>query len=247
MHSYGNNLVDKRVILVAHDLSPAETSQIQLERIKGFVTDRGGRASHTSIIARTLGIPAVPGLDRATRIIKNDEIIVIDGTTGIVIVNPTDQTIIEYSERQAKYEEYKAVFTRSSHLPAVTTDGFRIQIMGNIELPEEVVSVIDNGGEGIGLYRTEFQYLSRSVFPGEDELFDKYQDVVEVMGSNRGVDKAIAAPFAIEALPMVKIEGVFAAADTEALLELVLTRSRTGRVGDGKIFILPTQEVHVVF
>lgn len=174
--------IDKRVILVAHDLAPAETSQIQLERIKGFVTDRGGRASHTSIIARSLGIPAVPGLDNVTRIIKNDDIIVVDGTQGIVILNPTDRTIIEYSERQARYEEYKAVFTRSSHLPAITTDDCRLLMMGNIELPEEVFSVIENGGEGIGLYRTEFQYLSRSEFPTEKELFDKYQDVVEVMG-----------------------------------------------------------------
>jgi phosphoenolpyruvate-protein phosphotransferase (PTS system enzyme I) len=173
--------IDKRVILVAHDLSPAETSQIQLERIKGFVTDRGGKSSHTSIIASSLGIPAVPGLDNATRIIKNDDIIVVDGTRGVVILNPTEQTIIEYSELQARYEEYKAVFTRSSHLPAVSTDNFRLLVMGNIELPEEVFSVMENGGEGIGLYRTEFQYLSRSKFPEEDELFDKYQDVVEVM------------------------------------------------------------------
>ena len=193
--------IDKRVILVAHDLSPAETSQIQLERIKGFITNRGGRSSHTSIIARTLGIPAVPGLDYATRIIKNDDIIIVDGTTGIVIVHPTEQTIIEYSERQVRYEGYRAVITRASHFPAVTTDGFRLQVMGNIELPEEVVSVIDNGGEGIGLYRTEFQYLSRAVFPNEDELFDKYKDVVEVMGSKTVTirtldingDKAIAA------------------------------------------------------
>jgi len=173
--------IDKRVVLVAHDLSPSETSQIQLEWIKGFVTDRGGRASHTSIIARTLGIPSVLGLDSASRIIKNDDIIVVDGSEGTVVVNPSDQMILEYTERKAMYEAYKASFIRSSHLPAVTTDGIRIQVMGNIELPEEVVSVIDNGGEGIGLYRTEFQYLSRSVFPDENELFDSYQDVVEVM------------------------------------------------------------------
>jgi len=193
--------IDKRVILVARDLSPAETSQIQLERIKGFVTDLGGKTSHTSIIARTLGIPAVPGLVNATDIIRNDDIIVVDGTEGIVIVHPTDQTIIEFSERRSQYEAYQAVITRSSHLPAETTDGFRLQIMGNIELPEEVVSVIDNGGEGIGLYRTEFQYLSRPYFPSEDELFDKYKDVVEVMESKPVIirtldingDKALAS------------------------------------------------------
>ncbi len=173
--------IDKRVILVATDLSPAETSQIQLEQVKGFVTDRGGKTSHTGIIARTLEIPAVLGLENATRVIKNDDIIIVDGTAGIVIVNPTDQTLIQFEERKDRYEAYKAGIARDSHLPAETTDGVFFQIMGNIELSEEVVSVIDYGGDGIGLYRTEFQYFNRPDFPSEHELFDKYKDVVEVM------------------------------------------------------------------
>ncbi|TES91531.1 MAG: phosphoenolpyruvate--protein phosphotransferase, partial [Desulfobacteraceae bacterium] len=173
--------IDKRVILVATDLSPAETSQIQLEKVKGFVTDRGGKTSHTGIIARTLEIPAVLGLENATRVIQNDDIIIVDGTAGIVIVNPTDQTLIQFEERKDRYEAYKAGIARDSHLPAETTDGVLFQIMGNIELSEEVVSVIDYGGDGIGLYRTEFQYFNRPDFPSEHELFDKYKDVVEVM------------------------------------------------------------------
>lgn len=173
--------IDKRVVLVATDISPAETSQIQLEKIKGLVTDLGGKTSHTGIIARTLEIPAVQGLDNATRTIKNDNIIIVDGNSGIVIVNPTDQTLVEFEERQSRYEEYKAVITRDSHLPAETTDGFKLEVMGNIELPEEVVSVINYGGDGIGLFRTEFQYLSQFNFPSEDELFDQYKDVIEVM------------------------------------------------------------------
>ena len=173
--------IDKRVILVATDLSPAETSQIQLEKVKGFVTDRGGKTSHTGIIARTLEIPAVLGLENATRVIKNDDIIIVDGTAGIVIVNPTDQTLIQFEESKDRYEAYKAGIARYSHLPAETTDGVLFQIMGNIELSEEVVSVIDYGGDGIGLYRTEFQYFNRPDFPSEHELFDKYKDVVEVM------------------------------------------------------------------
>jgi phosphotransferase system enzyme I (PtsI) len=173
--------IDKRVILVAHDLSPADTSRIQLERIKGFITDRGGKASHTSIIARTLGIPSVLGLEDATDIIKNDDIIILDGTTGVIIIHPTDQTLVEYEERKAAYEEYEAAITRRSDLPAVTADGFRVPVLGNIELPEEIVSVIDHGGDGIGLFRTEFLYLSLNNFPSENELFDRYKDVVEVM------------------------------------------------------------------
>ena len=173
--------IGKQVILVAADLSPAETSQIQLEKIMGFITDRGGKTSHTGIVARTLEIPAVLGLDNASRIIKNDDIIIVDGTEGKVIINPTDKTLIQYEERKDRYEAYKAGFTRDSHLPAETVDNVLFQVMGNIELPEEVVSVIDNGGDGIGLYRTEFQYFNRLDFPDEHELFDKYKDVVEVM------------------------------------------------------------------
>jgi len=173
--------IEKRVILVAHDLSPADTSQIQLERVKGFITDLGGKTSHTGIIARTLEIPAVLGLAQATRRIKNDDLVIVDGTAGIVIIHPTEQTLIEFEERQSRYEEQKAVISRSSHLPAETADGFHLHAMGNIELPEEVFAVINYGGDGIGLYRTEFQYLSRPEFPSEDELFDKYKDVVEVM------------------------------------------------------------------
>jgi phosphotransferase system enzyme I (PtsI) len=173
--------INKRVILVARDLSPAETSQIQLERVMGFVTDSGGRASHTSIIARSLEIPAVLGLDRATNIIQNDDIIVVDGTSGTVVVNPSEETLAEAETRKNQFEARRALYARSGHLPAKTKDGLEMAVMGNIELPEEVVAVRDRGGDGIGLYRTEFQYLARSSFPTEDELFENYKDVVEVI------------------------------------------------------------------
>jgi phosphotransferase system enzyme I (PtsI) len=173
--------IDKRVILVAHDLSPAETSQINLERVMGFITDRGGKASHTGIIARSLEIPAVVGLKSATSSIRSDDLIIIDGNAGNVIVHPTEDTLVRYEERKINYEEYKAVVTRESQTPAESLDGVRLAVMGNIELPEEVFALMNYGGDGIGLYRTEFQYFNRSDFPGEDELFDKYKDVVEVM------------------------------------------------------------------
>jgi len=173
--------IDKRVVLVAADLSPAQTSQIQLERVKGFITDQGGGTSHTSIIARTLGIPAVSGLDQATKTIRNDDLIIVDGISGNVIVHPSEQTLVAYEERRIQFEIRIAALDRQSHLDAVTLDGHRFMVMGNIELPEEIVSVLDHGGDGIGLYRTEFQYLGRPDYPGETELFDKYKDVVEVM------------------------------------------------------------------
>ena len=173
--------IDKRVILVAHDLSPADTSQIKLARVKGFITDRGGKTSHTSIIARTLGIPCVLGLSNATSLIKSDDLIIVDGKPGIVVLHPTDKTIAMYEDRLDQYEEYRAVIIRSSQLPAKTVDNVRLLVMGNIELPEEVVSVKDNGGDGIGLFRTEFLYLSRRTFPSSDDLFGQYREVVELM------------------------------------------------------------------
>lgn len=209
--------IDKRVILVANDLSPAETTQINLERIKGFVTDRGGRSSHTSIIARTLEIPAVQGVDSATRTIANDDLIIVDGISGSVIVHPTKQTMADFNARKAKYEAHKVVLLKGSQLPAETFDGFHMPVMGNIELPEEVFSAIDYGGDGIGLYRTEFQYLSRRTFPGEEELFEKYKDVVKVMAPKPVIirtldingDRALAnSPDSIERNPALGLRAI---------------------------------------
>jgi len=173
--------IDKRVILIAHDLSPADTSRIQLERVKGFITDLGGRTSHTAIIARTLDIPSVVGLDNVTGVVKNDDIIIVDGQAGVIIIHPTDETILHYEKLKFQYEEYRQIITRDSQRPAETADGHRLQIMANIELPEEVKTIVAHGGEGIGLYRTEFLYLSKNRFPEEEELFNNYRDVATAM------------------------------------------------------------------
>ena len=209
--------IDKRVILVAHTLSPAETSQIQLEKIMGFITDRGGKTSHTSIIARTLEIPAVLGLDNATQVIKNDNIIIVDGSEGIVIINPEEKTLIKYDELALKYETRKADILRTSDRPAKSADGKLFSIMGNIELPEEVVAVKDHGGEGIGLFRTEFLYVGRMNFPDEQELFNQYKEVAELMAPNPVIirtldingDKAISSiPTPQEANPSLGLRGI---------------------------------------
>jgi phosphoenolpyruvate-protein phosphotransferase (PTS system enzyme I) len=173
--------IDRRVILVARDLSAADTTQINLERVKGFITDLGGKTSHTGIIAQTLEIPAVVGLEVATRMIQNEDLLIVDGAKGVVIVNPEEATLLEYEEARSTFERYRAVATRESALKTETTDRHRFDIMANIELPEEVVAAINYGADGIGLYRTEFQYLRRPTFPSENELYEKYRDVVEVM------------------------------------------------------------------
>lgn len=173
--------INKRVILVAPDLSPAETSQINLERIKGFVTDVGARASHTGIIARTLQLPAVLGASAATRRIQNDDLIIVDGIDGIVVIHPEEETIIAYEEKGYNYETFHAGLLRQSSCEATTQDGIDIPVMGNIELFSEVVSAKDHGADGVGLYRTEFQFVGQNRFPTEEEMYAHYRDVVEVM------------------------------------------------------------------
>ena len=173
--------INKRVILVAPDLSPAETSQINLERIKGFVTDVGARASHTGIIARALQLPAVLGASAATRRIQNDDLIIVDGIDGSVVIHPEEETIIAYEEKGYNYETFRAGLLRQSSCEATTQDGIDIPVMGNIELFSEVVSAKDHGADGVGLYRTEFQFVGQDRFPTEEEMYAHYRDVVEVM------------------------------------------------------------------
>jgi len=209
--------IDKRVILVARDISPADTSQINLERIQGVITDLGGKTSHTGIIARALEIPAVVGLEVATRRINNDDLLIVDGTTGTVVIEPSENTLMEYEDRKTHYERRQAVITRESRLETKTTDGHPYRVMGNIELPEEVVAVINYGGDGIGLYRTEFQYMNRPGFPSENELLESYKDVIEVMAPRPVIirtldingDKALATgTMPLEANPALGLRAI---------------------------------------
>ena len=173
--------INKRVIIVAHDLSPADASQIQLERIKGFVTDRGGKASHTSIVAKSLKIPSVLGLGNATANINNDDILILDGSAGIIIINPDEDSLFRYQEKMERFETIRADIERESHLPAITADGVPINLLANIEHVEEVVSARDNKAAGIGLLRTEFLCLDLNRIPTEEQMLQKYGELVELM------------------------------------------------------------------
>ena len=171
----------ERVVVVAYDLSPADTTQLRLDRVMGFITDVGSRTAHTTIMAQSLEIPAVVGLENATSRIKTGDLIIVDGTSGHVIIDPDEKTLEFYHGRQRSYENYQAEIVRCSHLPAETLDGYRIIIKGNMEMFEEVAAVIDHGGEGIGLYRTEFLYLAKRRLPTEEELFEDYRDVAQIL------------------------------------------------------------------
>jgi phosphotransferase system enzyme I (PtsI) len=173
--------IQERVVIVAHDLSPADTAQLRLERTLGLVTDMGARTSHTSIIARSLNIPAVVGTEVATKSVPNGSIIIVDGASGKVIANPTDEQLNYYHERKEEFENYTRAISRTAHFKARTQDGHLINVEANIELLEEVVAAKDNGAEGIGLYRTEFFFMNRVDFPDEETLYNDYRELAELM------------------------------------------------------------------
>lgn len=173
--------ITDRVIIVAHDLSPADTSEMNIGKVMGFITDVGGPTSHTAIMAQALEIPAVVGLESITQRVQDGDLLIVDGNSGEVIINPDDDVIISYQEKQLELERYRSSIDRISHLPAETVDGHRIAVQANLELLEEVVPARDHGAEGIGLYRTEFLYLRSKGVPSEEELFEDYKELAEIV------------------------------------------------------------------
>jgi phosphotransferase system enzyme I (PtsI) len=173
--------INERVIIVAHELSPGDTSELNTSKVMGFITDVGGRTSHAAIMAQALQIPVVVGLESATKYVDEGDLLIVDGNTGEVIISPEDEVIIEYQEKQLRHEEYKSSIARASHLPAITLDGHEIAVRANMEFLEEVVAAREYGSEGIGLYRTEFLYLRSKGVPGEEELFEDYREVAEIV------------------------------------------------------------------
>ena len=168
-----------KAIIVAHDLSPADTIQLDLRKVSGFVTDVGGRTSHTSIIARALEIPAVVGLANITGLAKNNDTIIIDGDEGMVIINPDSELRKSYLAKQLRLSIQRREFVRIARLKSETRDGFRIRVGANIELLAEMEIVERYGAEGIGLYRTEYIYLSRKTLPTEMDHYHIYRKLAE--------------------------------------------------------------------
>ena len=169
--------LDEKAIIIAYDLAPSDTAMMHKGRVLGFATDIGGRTSHTAIMAKSLEIPAVVGLESITDIVQNGDQLIIDGIHGVVIINPTKRFIDKYEKEKRKYESIEHELTELKSLPGETLDGKKIVVAGNIELPEDVASVISHGAEGIGLYRTEYFYMNRIDLPSEEEQFNAYKSV----------------------------------------------------------------------
>jgi phosphotransferase system enzyme I (PtsI) len=170
------------VVIIATDLSPADTAQMKIDKILGFATDVGGKTSHTAIVARSIEIPAVLGLENITALVRTNDDIIIDGSAGLVIVHPDPEVRKRYEDKQRHYEEARDDLLEQALLPAVTQDGYRVEIGGNIEFVEEIPSAIAHGADGIGLYRTEFIYINREDLPNEEDHLAHYRSVVGVPG-----------------------------------------------------------------
>ncbi len=172
---------EERAIIVAQDLSPADTVGLKQENTLAFVTEGGSRTSHTAIVARSLGIPAVVAAKGLLKEVSPGDLLAVDGTTGEVFVNPDQRIIEDFAERARRFEKLKQKLHQVAHLPAVTKDGRRLVLEANLDLPEEVPFAKAYGAEGIGLFRTEYLYVSRKELPSEELLFETYRKVVEEM------------------------------------------------------------------
>ena len=168
-------------VVVAHDLAPTDTAQMSKGIVLGFLTDIGGRTSHTAIMARSLEIPAVVGLENITRKVETGDTVIVDGSTGTVIVNPSDAVLDVYRKRRERFDRYGRELFHYKGLPCETIDGRRVGLAGNMEMAEEIDSLLMHGAEGIGLYRTEFLYMNRKDFPTEEEHVKAYRQVVKRM------------------------------------------------------------------
>ncbi|HLF38440.1 MAG TPA: phosphoenolpyruvate--protein phosphotransferase [Burkholderiales bacterium] len=172
---------EHNLILVAHDLSPADVVQFKQHRFASFVTDLGGTTSHTAVVARSLAIPSIVALHRARQMIRENELVIVDGTVGVVIVDPDEKVLAEYQLRQHQFDLERQKLKRLKDRRAVTLDGVPVDLQANIELPADVVEALNNGATGIGLFRSEFLFLNRTDLPDEDEQFEAYRKVATDM------------------------------------------------------------------
>ena len=175
--------IQDEVILVATDLTPSETAQLNLNKVLGFITDLGGRTSHTSIMARSLELPAIVGTSDVTKQVKNDDYLILDAVNNKIYVNPTADIIDELKAVHNQYISEKDELTKLKDLPAITLDGHQVEVCANIGTVRDVAGAERNGAEGVGLYRTEFLFMDRESLPTEEEQFQAYKAVAEAMGS----------------------------------------------------------------
>ncbi|HAR4265941.1 TPA: phosphoenolpyruvate--protein phosphotransferase [Staphylococcus aureus] len=185
------SMIDERVVIVGNDLTPSDTAQLNKEFVQGFATNIGGRTSHSAIMSRSLEIPAIVGTKSITQEVKQGDMIIVDGLNGDVIVNPTEDELIAYQDKRERYFADKKELQKLRDADTVTVDGVHAELAANIGTPNDLPGVIENGAQGIGLYRTEFLYMGRDQMPTEEEQFEAYKEVLEAMDGKRVVVRTL--------------------------------------------------------
>lgn len=183
--------VEENTVIVAHDLTPSDTAQLDRSKVIGFLTNIGGRTSHSAIMARTLEIPAIVGLKDITTSVKNGDTVILDGIEGICIINPEQSVIDEYTAKRDKFLKEQEELKKLIEVKTVTKSGKRIEVCGNIGSPADAEAVLANGGDGVGLFRTEFLYMDRDSAPTEEEQFEAYKKVLEIMKGKKVVIRTL--------------------------------------------------------
>ncbi|HCY6590522.1 TPA: phosphoenolpyruvate--protein phosphotransferase [Staphylococcus aureus] len=185
------SMIDESVVIVGNDLTPSDTAQLNKEFAQGFATNIGGRTSHSAIMSRSLEIPAIVGTKSITQEVKQGDMIIVDGLNGDVIVNPTEDELIAYQDKRERYFADKKELQKLRDADTVTVDGVHAELAANIGTPNDLPGVIENGAQGIGLYRTEFLYMGRDQMPTEEEQFEAYKEVLEAMDGKRVVVRTL--------------------------------------------------------
>ncbi|SCS95491.1 phosphoenolpyruvate--protein phosphotransferase [Staphylococcus aureus] len=185
------SMIDESVVIVGNDLTPSDTVQLNKEFVQGFATNIGGRTSHSAIMSRSLEIPAIVGTKSITQEVKQGDMIIVDGLNGDVIVNPTEDELIAYQDKRERYFADKKELQKLRDADTVTVDGVHAELAANIGTPNDLPGVIENGAQGIGLYRTEFLYMGRDQMPTEGEQFEAYKEVLEAMDGKRVVVRTL--------------------------------------------------------
>ncbi|HGO3236792.1 TPA: phosphoenolpyruvate--protein phosphotransferase [Staphylococcus aureus] len=185
------SMIDESVVIVGNDLTPSDTAQLNKEFVQGFATNIGGRTSHSAIMSRSLEIPAIVGTKSITQEVKQGDMIIVDGLNGDVIVNPTEGELIAYQDKRERYFADKKELQKLRDADTVTVDGVHAELAANIGTPNDLPGVIENGAQGIGLYRTEFLYMGRDQMPTEGEQFEAYKEVLEAMDGKRVVVRTL--------------------------------------------------------
>ncbi|MER1968115.1 phosphoenolpyruvate--protein phosphotransferase [Castellaniella sp. GW247-6E4] len=246
---------DGSFIVVARDISPADMMRLRTGKFSAFLTDLGGATSHTAIVARSLNVPAVVGMGHVRALVRDGDLLIVDGVNGVVLVNPSERILQEYRERQAAFLRERAELQQLRHAPAVTLDGMQIRMEANIELPDEAADALAAGAEGVGLFRSEFLFMGRAQLPSENEQYDAYASVASLMAGRPvtirtldiGADKTLDGDATVATNPALGLRAIrYCLANPDMFNTQLRALLRASRHGSIRILLPMISHMHEV-